>query len=760
MWRLNRIIAKNLCAFKELDYTLKQGVTTLVFGENADNESQRSNGSGKSALLESIAIGITGSPLRKIRSEEIINDSADECYVMLEFTNTSSSEVFTIERNLYRKGASVVKCSDGVQHSVDAYNKHILEKIGITREELFNNFLLSKHKYEEFLSVSDKQKKEIINRFSNGIVVDEAIAKIEVDIEPINNELHSVELEFAGIEGRIEMLIEQIETEESSKEQKAQNKRERIATITQKIADKRSEIRGKEQYIASLSEAKSKIKACDKRVQELENSENPIEELFEQVKFELSTYGTLTDWMEVIAKTKREIETLNGELSALETKITTAKGINGEEQKSLEKLRKEFHSFAQELELKCDEYDSQLEALSQKLSEASSRSEQLTQRQEVLSGAHSRLKNMLAGTILCPKCEHQFILADSGFDVQTEEQNLLKLESDISTLDEQIAENKGDISTIESEEKAIEKERKEHLSEEDKWMERLRSAKRKAQNYADTLSELEGQQTTLTAKIASLKSNSDNIRRKIFDEAFELVDRLYATNDRDVKRCREDIAALDSSIETLQNTKSEIENSSPDDVIAKLKASLKEYRSKSTEVLRKVDETKERLSRLTEQQQRFSDFKSFIANTKIEALSKITNEFLESIGSDIRINFSGYTKLKTGKIREKISVSIIRDGLDLGSFGKLSAGEAARVNLSTILAMQKLVNSNCEDDKGLDLLVLDEILAAVDEEGNAMMFESLNSLGITSLVVSHGYVSESYPHTLTIRKENGESKVL
>lgn len=221
MWRLNRIIAENLCAFKELDYTLKQGVTTLVFGENADNESQRSNGSGKSALLESIAIGITGSPLRKIRSEEIINDSADECFVSLEFTNTSSSEVFTIERNLYRKGASVVKCSDGVQHSVDAYNKHILEKIGITREELFNNFLLSKHKYEEFLSVSDKQKKEIINRFSNGIVVDDAIAKIEEDIEPINSELHSVELEFAGIEGRIEMLIEQIETEESSKDRKS-----------------------------------------------------------------------------------------------------------------------------------------------------------------------------------------------------------------------------------------------------------------------------------------------------------------------------------------------------------------------------------------------------------------------------------------------------------------------------------------------------------------------------------------------------------
>ena len=40
-------------------------------------------------------------------------------------------------------------------------------------------------------------------------------------------------------------------------------------------------------------------------------------------------------------------------------------------------------------------------------------------------------------------------------------------------------------------------------------------------------------------------------------------------------------------------------------------------------------------------------------------------------------------------------------------FGKFSAGEAARVNLATILAMQKLVNAHCDDEKGLDLLVLD-----------------------------------------------------
>ena len=81
MWRLSSIEAENLCAFRQLDYTLHQGVTTLIFGDNRDNDSQQSNGAGKSALLECIAIGITGSPLRKIRTEEVINDAAEECTI-------------------------------------------------------------------------------------------------------------------------------------------------------------------------------------------------------------------------------------------------------------------------------------------------------------------------------------------------------------------------------------------------------------------------------------------------------------------------------------------------------------------------------------------------------------------------------------------------------------------------------------------------------------------------------------------------------
>ena len=77
MWYLEHVSAQDICSFHELEYSPAQGTTTLVFGRNADNDNQRSNGSGKSTLVEAIAFGITGAPLRRVRSEEIINDGAE-----------------------------------------------------------------------------------------------------------------------------------------------------------------------------------------------------------------------------------------------------------------------------------------------------------------------------------------------------------------------------------------------------------------------------------------------------------------------------------------------------------------------------------------------------------------------------------------------------------------------------------------------------------------------------------------------------------
>ena len=169
----------------------------------------------------------------------------------MQFFNDASTEVFAISRNLFRKGSSIVECrierdgkavmtDEAVCSSVDAYNKYILEKLGITKDELYNNFLLSKYKYQDFLSSSDKDKKEIINRFSNAGLVDVAIEQILADRIPMEEALHQAELDVAGLDGRIEMLTQQIQKEEDSVQEKARSKTERVADMEKSIGEKRS----------------------------------------------------------------------------------------------------------------------------------------------------------------------------------------------------------------------------------------------------------------------------------------------------------------------------------------------------------------------------------------------------------------------------------------------------------------------------------------------------------------------------------------
>lgn len=314
MWKLKTIEAENLCAFRSLSYMLRQGVTTLIFGDNRDNESQQSNGAGKSALLECIAVGITGSPLRKIRSEEIINDAAEECRIALRFINDSAAEELLVNRRIPRKGASSVSCTlyrggkqvvtdEAVQPSVDAYNRYILDKLGITRDELLNNFILSKYRYEDFLSSSDKEKKEVINRFSNGILVDEAIAKVEEDIVPLSEKKRQVELELAGLDGRIGMLQEQIRKEEEAGAERGRTRVERIMGLETAIAAKREQIRTGHENVDRLEEQLAGVQRADEALQELEAGDTALEACLEKIAEMMSLFpdARQTDWDKVIA---------------------------------------------------------------------------------------------------------------------------------------------------------------------------------------------------------------------------------------------------------------------------------------------------------------------------------------------------------------------------------------------------------------------------------------------------------------------------
>ncbi|KAB4219450.1 AAA family ATPase [Bacteroides uniformis] len=772
MWKLKNIEAENLCAFRHLSYTLQQGVTTLIFGDNRDNESQQSNGAGKSALLECIAVGITGSPLRKIRSEEIINDAAEECRIELRLTNDFSGEELSVARRIPRKGASTVACmlwrdgkeaetDEAVQPSVDAYNWYILDKLGITRDELLNNFILSKYRYADFLSSSDKEKKEIINRFSNGILVDEAIARVEEDIDPLSDEQQRINLELAGIDGRIGMLQEQIDRETAAREERGRTREARIAELEAAIDAKREQIRVHKEEMAGIGSAMEKVRQADEALQELESSDTPLEECLKAIETFMPLFpdARRTDWNRAVRLKKENMEVARASLTNLDAAVKQAEETLAKKHTAWERFKADYAGFRSLYKDKTADFQSRLLDIDKQLRDLAGRLDDLRRKRRTISAGIDELSNKLAGKIACPACGHEFLVAHPGFDIEAGTKDLRMRQQQLSEINGRIEAGERQTEEVEMRQSRIRTESRTLESDRHGWEQRLSEHERAVRGATDKVESAEHQRKRTHAEIAALQDEVDGIRRKVFDEVFGFIDERNAALGREKRKTEEDIRAAVCAVETLQDTIREVNEATTTDLPRSLRATMQQEKQRSMETARRKFEVDDRVRDLEVQRERFVQFKTYLANTKIEALSRITNEFLIAIGSDIRIRFDGYTVLKSGKVREKISISLLRDGVDCGSFGKFSAGEAARVNLATILAMQKLVNANCDDGKGLDLLVLDEILEAVDEAGLASMFEALNALGGTVLVVSHGNVAEGYPHKLVITKEHGESRI-
>lgn len=769
MWTLIQVYAKNPCAFKLLDYKLLQKHTTLIFGNNMDNDSQGSNGSGKSAMLEAIAIGITGETLRKIKMDEIINDAENEAIVSLLLLNTATGQRLTIQRIISRKAAQVIKvfvCANETednevcieQASVADYNKFILETLGLTKEDIFSNFILSKHKYLSFLSSSDREKKEIINRFSNGVIVDESIIALQEDMVPIQELLKQAELSVANHTGRVETLQEQINTAITESTERSQKKAERIANWNKAIADKRNHIREQNILINKANEILDQYDKTDKVLQKLENGKKDAKECFEIISehFASHTLPLPRNFAAISIKNQKELEVVAKEYAEVQKQLTQHDKKIVIAKDSYGKLLKQYEKFQEDFDKKSTKAEEKINMLLSSVNKLETDNSRLRTQRVQLEADIADLQKQLAGVIVCPKCQHEFTLAND-IDINDVKLKLQDRKGESQDILNSIETNERSIAEITAEGRKARQEQDRLNNCKIEWSTKITETCTALDELSRGASSLANKMQALQNQMNILQKSIEGVRVNLFDDAYAILDEVIQRQESEIKRAELNINNANGAIQSYEESIHDIENASETDMIETLKANKKKYEKELTLAISQKENVEQKLNSYKEQEATFIEFKTHLANTKIDALSHITNEFLEAIGSDIRIAFSGFTVLKSGKIRDKISISIIRDGVDCGSFDKFSEGEKARVNLANILAMHKLTNINCDDNKGLDLLILDEILEATDEQGLSNIFDALNQLQITSLVVSHGNIAENYPYKTVVNKLNGIS---
>jgi DNA repair protein SbcC/Rad50 len=768
MWQLTKLTATNICSFERLDYTPTQNQATLLFGNNLDNDSQNSNGSGKSALIEALAIGLIGEPLRKVNVDEIINDRYDTATITITLYNQTTNVTMVVKRILSRKDPQTVSITitsnDGekevVQASIIEYNKYVLDSIGLSKGDILRNFILTTRKYQSFLSSSDKDKKEIINRFSNGSVVDKSIFALQTNISFVQNKLDRALCEVANCKGRIEAVVEQIDNAITKSSERLQKKEQRIKELKQVIANKRSCIREQEAIIGDCNTKLDKYEVLGTARLAYEQSNKSISVCFQSLasKFQEAGLPIPCDYTQKAEQLKTQLAKLNEEATIANEVVATCEiGFTNAEE-ALKELTEKYDTFQSECDIESAKVNERINNLLLSVKELESKIDRLKAQRDGIDNELATLQKELAGVIVCPKCHQEFTLAND-IDINRVRQQAQDKQDEINKVTKEIEADKAKTDNFIEKGRVARAKQNELANSRNKWLKDIGDAQSSVSATEQKLRTAKATYSQVQDKISAVQKDIDTLRDQMFDDFYNIVVEAFDNTNNKLRQSQLAIVNLNGAIVSYQESIKEVRKTTEIDLVETLKASKERYAvelKKATNVKETIERS---LNTLKAQEAVFVEFKTYLANTKINAIAQITNDFLEAIGSDIRVNLSGYTVLKSGKVRDKISVSIVRDGIDCGSFDKFSAGEKCRVELASVLAMHRLCNINCDDGKGLNLLVIDEILDCTDETGLANVFKALNSTQVTALVVSHGNVAENYPNRLVVTKQNGISTI-
>lgn len=145
-----------------------------------------------------------------------------------------------------------------------------------------------------------------------------------------------------------------------------------------------------------------------------------------------------------------------------------------------------------------------------------------------------------------------------------------------------------------------------------------------------------------------------------------------------------------------------------------------------------------------------SGFIAYKIESLVKDLENLVNSYLAEM-SDGRFQLS--FKISSS---DKLDVVITDNGEDI-EISALSNGELARVNISTLLAIRKLMQSL--SNTRTNLLILDETVENLDAEGKEKLVEMLLAEeSLNTILVSHGF-SHPLLAKIEVIKENNVSRI-
>ena len=284
--------------------------------------------------------------------------------------------------------------------------------------------------------------------------------------------------------------------------------------------------------------------------------------------------------------------------------------------------------------------------------------------------------------------------------------------------------------------------------------------------YDDLLSTNTISSATYAGRIEMLETAVEQIKKnnRLFTSTQEQIkewEQLNKMIDPSLNSSVLNPSDIEDELKVIKNTLAKVDAeisklTTANNVAMKHNSKIDIYLEQNEVFAMQLKEAKEQLWELTDKYKNLEVLKKAFSTNgliayKLENLVKdlevFTNEYLSELSD-------GRFTIEFSISSDKLNVVVTDEGKEI-SISAPSSGEMARINISTLLAIRKLMSSISRNT--INVLFLDEVISVLDDYGRERLVEVLlQEEGLNTFLVSHSW-THPLVDKLAIKKKDGIS---
>ena len=757
MIRLIDVVGHNFMPHKFLEFSFENRGLSLIVGENKENASASSNGTGKTALLDLVSWVLFDKTIRGIGKDDVINNKVGkDCEGHLRFEVNGHPYKVSRYRGHTKFGNNVFlyEGNSDKSYSADdnkATQARVEEILGLDFELFTTIFMFGQGVVKHFAELTDVGQKEVLERVLGIQKIDNYLKEVKSRKESLDKEKLSITPKVASIEysqSSEQHSLEVLLTDSKEWEENRQIKLSEFDNTLTKIKE--------QNFTVQLSKIDSELDLIKINTQDSEEDENVCIALKEN-KIQLSS-----DLNSNRASSKIYVD----EHTRLENKSKEVAALG-----DVDALTIELNEIEKALTVSSTEISAKQSGLNEYRSAIGEVDTQIALNKQENTRLAAEIVKMsgLDGVSICPTCKGPVSKDHLEDEIKSFNTSIEKVNAELVMLQGLRTEAVETVTALVTEISAL--EQKLTLGKNRKTA--IGGLIEKITDNADVNIELKATKSKLDScntKIMTLEKSLGVINADLLTIETKLAT-ASALNDKFSTLTLSRMAVINSQTQQQEQIKAAeaqkkqtMDDPNPygkqiTDKKIRIKALEDELKSHTEDITGIND----KLEYLVFWEKAFgrSGIRSLILDSVKPILDERANYYSDILtDGTVKIKFNTLKPLANGEFRDEFNIEA-KNETGSNIYKGNSGGEKRRIDICILLALQYLAQH--QSNSFMNVLFLDEIFESVDDEGQDRVIELLHTIAkdVESVfVISHvPSFASSFDNVIRIVRGQGKTTI-